>query len=152
MSGFKDQLGDTLFVERYPESPGHRGVDTSIAAAASIKPHVSRIAQDILDHLKTCGANGATYTEVMRDCMLGAPTVSARLRELALAQKIKRSAERRLTPSGHSAAVYLHADITPSPHPDAVGQAAPSGFSQHAPTRSGAATAFIPDDTERKTS
>jgi hypothetical protein len=110
MSSMKDLLGDTLFAERYPQSPGHRGVDTSIAAAASIKPHVSRIAQDILDHLKTCGTHGATYTELMAAMGLGAPTMSARLRELALKNCIRPTECRRPTPSGRAARVYVLAE------------------------------------------
>jgi hypothetical protein len=104
MSAFKDALGDTLF---YPDVPGHRNVSTSIAAAQSMQPHVSRIAQDILDHLETRGAQGATYTELMRDLNLGAPTMSARLRELALKNRIEPTDLRRPTPSGRQARVYI---------------------------------------------
>lgn len=104
MSALKDHyLGDTLAT--YPDVPGHRGVDTSIAAAEFIKPHVSQIAQRIEDYIAG-QPNGATYTEVMEGTGIKAPTVSARMRELAMKYRIVKTDTRRPTPSGCTAAVY----------------------------------------------
>lgn len=107
MSGMKDTLGDTLFADRYPHVPGHRGVDTSVAAAQSIAPHVSQIAQNIENLIRSRGEYGSTYSEVMASLGLGAPTVSARLRELVLHNRITASDLRRPTPSGRLARVYI---------------------------------------------
>jgi hypothetical protein len=98
---------------RYPETPGHRRVSTSVVAAASIEPHVTRLQQRIIDYLAT-RIGGATYTEIMAACDLGAPTVSGRMREMKLWREnnrhsplVRDSGVRRPTPSGRMAQVYV---------------------------------------------
>jgi hypothetical protein len=92
---------------RYPDAPGHRRVDTSVAAARSMWPHFGRLQKKILDHIRGCGPRGAMYTEIMDALKLGAPTVAARLRELRAADAIVRSGKKRKTPSGRFAHVWI---------------------------------------------
>ena len=41
-----------LFTPRYPNSPGHRGVSTSIAAAEAVKPKAATLRAGVLECLK----------------------------------------------------------------------------------------------------
>ena len=95
----------------YPNGPGHRGVPTSIDAAASIRPHLTKLQAKIMTFLRERGTYGATYIEVMTGCSLGAPTVCGRMHELIHAGLIKIADETRATPSGRQARVYIAAEF-----------------------------------------
>lgn len=108
MSRMKEALyGDQPAPFIYNDGPGHRGVSTSVAAAESMRAHVGPIQQRILDYFRVQGTHGCTYAEVMAGCQLGAPTVTARLRELAEARLIKISDKTRNSPSGRACRVYI---------------------------------------------
>lgn len=70
---------------RYPDVPGHRGVDTQIAAAEKIKPCKSRLHKLILAHLNE---RDATRQEIADALGLKLQTVCGRVRELVLAGEL----------------------------------------------------------------
>lgn len=90
---------------RYPASPGHRGVDTSIAAARAIEPDVSRLQRLVLKFLATC-PGGAIRNDVMEGTGLQSSTACARLRELEIDKLVIKSPEKRPGPSGKNCRVY----------------------------------------------
>lgn len=81
-----EQLQPAPFV--YRDGPGHRGVDTSIGAATSIRSDVSRQQNVILAFLHECASRGATYTEVMDGTLLTAGSVCGRMNELVDAKLV----------------------------------------------------------------
>lgn len=78
--------GDTIDLFTYPDTPGHRGVFTQVAAAETIKPCTGRLHKMILAHLIK---GGATRQEIADDLGLKLQTVCGRVRELVLAGSIK---------------------------------------------------------------
>jgi hypothetical protein len=46
--------------ERYPNQPGHRGVDTSIEAANDIAPKIGRLQRMTLEAVQSAGPLGLT--------------------------------------------------------------------------------------------
>lgn len=84
------------YSERYPNSPGHRGVDTSIEAAKRIKPRVPALHSLMIRHIGL----GATNDELSAATGIKNSTVSGRLREMVLLGKIYASDERRAGKSG----------------------------------------------------
>lgn len=92
----------------YPRGPGHRGVDTSIAAANSVKAAVPFMRMRITSFLVDCGSYGAIYTDIANRCRMEVPTVCGRMKELTEDGTVKVSVRRRKTPSGRSARVYVH--------------------------------------------
>lgn len=111
-AGDGDLFGAPASAPRYPHGPGHRGVATSVIAAASMLPHLGAVQQKILDFLTECGARGATYTEIMAGCQLGAPTVCGRMVEL-VAAKLVGIHGTRPSASGRPARVYFAAAFMP---------------------------------------
>lgn len=94
---------------RFPNVPGHaKGSTTSLAAAESMKDHTSRLQQRVLDCI-----SGGPKTAFEVEVAIGhrACSVTARMRELALAGKIQDTGDRRVGPSGRSAKVWR---VTPA--------------------------------------
>lgn len=79
------QLDLVEYLSEYPDTPGHRGVDTQIAAAEKIKPCVSRLHKLILAHLNK---QDATRQEISDALGIKLQTVCGRVRELVLAGEI----------------------------------------------------------------
>lgn len=95
-----DQLGSA-----YPFGAGHRGTDTSRAAAAAITPHLASRQLDVLIVLRRLGR--ATGDEIMAALGVSNPNfVRPRLTELRLLGKIRDTGTRRPTPSGGTAIVW----------------------------------------------
>lgn len=88
---------------RYPETPGHRGVDTSKAAAESIEPHVGRLHRVILRFLRDAPA---IRDEITEGCGLTTQTACGRLRELELRGLVHKAPETRPGRSGRECHVY----------------------------------------------
>jgi hypothetical protein len=85
----------------------HNGTDTSAAAAASMDRHASRLAEEVLGFIRSAG--NATCEEVERGLGMKHQTASARIRELALDDRICDTGSRRRTSSGRMARVYAAA-------------------------------------------
>lgn len=97
--------------DAYPNGPGHRGVDTSIHAAESVRAQAPFMQTRILSYLVDCAGHGAIYTDIMTRCRMTHPTVTARMVELVESGNVRISRRRRKTPSGRKARVYLHKDF-----------------------------------------
>lgn len=100
-------------IGRYPNGPGHRGVDTSVKAAKSVRAQVPFMHTRILSFLVDCGRGGAVYTEIANRCRMPVPTVCGRMKELTQGDDaaVRVSVRRRKTSNGGSARVYVHKDF-----------------------------------------
>jgi hypothetical protein len=83
--------------------------DTSIAAAESIAPKVSKLAARVYRYVCE-SSTGATCWEIEQALCMSHQTASARLRELSLNRCIVDSTERRRTGSGRQAIVWVGTD------------------------------------------
>ena len=90
-------------------------VDTSIAAAESMKPHVGTMRERVLERVRRSGTSGLTCDEAEVSLGLSHQTCSARFRELSKARVIVDSGVRRPTRSGRKAVVYVTLDVYAAP-------------------------------------
>jgi predicted transcriptional regulator len=90
-------------VATYPAVPGHSNPTTSKAAAASMKPEMGRLQRQIFDYI---AARPSTAREVENALTLRAATVTARIREMVLENRLEDSGDKRETPSGRRAIVW----------------------------------------------
>ena len=91
------------------DPPAQRHSATSIVAAKSIKPQLSRLHKLVLDALGK-SRFGETDESLMQITGLPANTLRPRRRELELQGKIKASGETRATISGRQATIWRIAD------------------------------------------
>jgi hypothetical protein len=94
----------------YPHKPGHRGVDTSIAAAAAFAPKQKTHQNVIEGALERAGANGATADDVAEALGEGwnVYKVRPRLPELKHLNRIMDSGQTRESKCGIKSTVYVH--------------------------------------------
>ena len=85
--------------------PYVKGSETSRAAAASMVPFTSTIKERVFDCIASL-VGGATCDEIEAALNLRHQTASARIRELALAKRIKAKGTRK-TRSGRNADVWV---------------------------------------------
>lgn len=108
MGGMKDQLGDRPYGDLfsgYPHTPGYaKNSDTSKAAAARIAGGAGKIRERIYKFVE---GKPSTRDEIAEATGMRIQTVSARARELIMAERIAESAETRLTRAGSPAAVLV---------------------------------------------
>lgn len=111
MTGLKDSaFGDQPAPFVYPSGPGHRGVSTSVKAAASVVAHVGPAQRKILDYLFEQRLSGGIFTEIIDGTGLTAGTVCGRMVELVEAGLVQINGTRP-TPSRRQARVYVHRDF-----------------------------------------
>jgi hypothetical protein len=91
---------------RYPDTPGYSNPTTSKAAADGMKPTAPALRTRIVSELQVRADFGATCDELEQAFDLPHQTVSARIRELALGEKIVDSGNKRPTRSGRAAIVW----------------------------------------------
>jgi len=122
----------------YPHAPGHRGVDTSIAAAADIAPNLGRLQQLAYAAIKAADFVGLTADELAAQLNVDRYTIQPRTSELKLRGMIRDSGLRRKNASGKRAIVWVALTA------DELAELERNGTHQHAPsrdvTRDGAAT------------
>ena len=90
--------------ERYPNVPGHRGIDTSITAAEGIKPKSKILRQTVLDALSDYGP-----MSTLEICMVTNEeysNIQPRTSELKAKGEIEDTGTRRKTPSGKLGIVW----------------------------------------------
>lgn len=92
---------------RYPHTPGHRGVDTSMEAAEAMQPHVGRIQRMVLAAVTDAGEKGLTSEECCGVLGLDRWTVQPRTTELKLKGFIRPSGEKRFNSTGKRARVWV---------------------------------------------
>jgi len=102
MTGYPD-----LFTQVYPDMPGHRGVDTSIAAAEGIAPVTARLQSLALTAIRAAGSGGLTTNELAERLDIVREAVQPRTSELRQMGKIRDSGQRRKNASGKSAIVWV---------------------------------------------
>ena len=90
-----------------PTKPGHRGVDTSIAAAETLAPRLPSIQRQVIAVIKAAGATGATGDEVAAVLGWERFAVRPRTAELRKAGAICDSGQRRANASGRTAIVWI---------------------------------------------
>lgn len=87
----------------YPKPPGHRGVETSVAAAAALEPKLDRIA---IIHV---GMRGLTADELAAHLDMARWSVQPRTTELKCMGHIHGSGRRRFNAPGRHAIVWVSA-------------------------------------------
>lgn len=109
-----------LFDKLRPDPYGGRApsvnTDTSRDAAASIQAVLGPLQLRVLRYIASCGKTGTTCDAAEAALSMRHQTCSARIRELALKDRIVDSGERRRTRSGRTAIVY----VLPEHHPEIV--------------------------------
>lgn len=90
----------------YPNSAGHRGVDTSIEAAASLADKLGNLQRMALAAISSAGARGLTADELAAELGVDRYTIQPRTSELRLKCIISDSGQRRLNASGKRAIVW----------------------------------------------
>ena len=90
----------------YPASPGHRGVDTSRAAANAIALRLGSVQSMVLAVIDAAGAQGATSDEIAANLGWERHSVRPRTAELRKAGSIRDSCQRRTNASGRAAIVW----------------------------------------------
>jgi hypothetical protein len=93
----------------YPESPGHRGVDTSFAAAADLEVKLGRLQRMVLAAIREAGWLGLTADELCDRLKLSRWTVQPRTSEMKRKGLIRDSGQRRRNASGKHAIVRMAA-------------------------------------------
>ncbi len=92
--------------ERYPNAPGHRGVDTSIAAAEALAPALGRLQRMALEAIRNAGPHGFTADELTAALKLTRWAVQPRTSELRRKGMIRDSGQRRQNATGKRAIVW----------------------------------------------
>lgn len=92
---------------KYPNSPGHRGVDTSVRAAAAIAPKLGRLQSQTLQAVRSASSNGVTAHELCDRLDMPNTSIQPRLSELRRMGRISDSGRRRRNTSGVSAIVWI---------------------------------------------
>lgn len=93
--------------DRYPAQAGHRGIDTSIAAAAIINPSLPRLQRQVFAMIAQAGASGATCDEIADALGWERFRVRPRTSELRKLRRIVDSGVRRLSQSGVQSIVWI---------------------------------------------
>lgn len=93
--------------ERYPDAPGHRAVDTSIAAADALAPTLGHLQRKTLEAIRNAGSQGHTAEELTAVLKLERWTVQPRTSELRRKGMIYDSGQRRQNVTGKRAIVWI---------------------------------------------
>jgi len=96
----------------YAGTPPHRGVETSIEAAVSMMPAISKLQERVLDFIRGKGPDGATDDEIATGLGMFLYTAAPRRRELVLLELVAYSGRHRPTSRGNPARVWVAAEPT----------------------------------------
>lgn len=94
-------------MDTYPDAPGHRKVDTSIAAAISLAPNLGRLQQLALDAIREAGWLGHTADELAARLEMDRYSIQPRTSELRRKGLIRDSGQRRPNATGKQAIVWV---------------------------------------------
>jgi hypothetical protein len=94
----------------YPATPGHRGVDTSIAAAEMVAGIAGPLRRMVYRTVHEAGPRGLTTDEIAAALRMPRYSVQPRTTELKYDRRIRDSGRRRPNASGCRAIVWV-ADI-----------------------------------------
>jgi hypothetical protein len=90
----------------YPDTPGHRGVDTSIEAADAIAPHSGRLERMVLFAIREVGDSGLTSEELADRLAIDFGSVQPRTSELRRKGLIEDRGARRPNRKGRRTIVW----------------------------------------------
>lgn len=107
MSGTELNLFKLERAARYPVSPGHRGIETSIEAAEATAPKVGRLQRMTLAAITSACWNGLTADEASMTCGMDRWSIRPRLSELRVKGLIVDSGLRRPNVTGKRAIVWV---------------------------------------------
>jgi hypothetical protein len=93
----------------YPDAPGHRQVDTSIAAAAALTPKLGRLQRLAAAAIRGAGTHGLMADEVAARLELDRWSIQPRTSELRRKGVIRDSGKRRPNSTGKRAIVWIAA-------------------------------------------
>jgi hypothetical protein len=93
----------------YPNTPGHRGIDTSIAAAEALAPKVGRLQRMALNAIREAGWVGLTADELAACLGLDRYSIQPRTTELKRMGLVRDSGLRRSNATGKQAIVWVAA-------------------------------------------
>ncbi len=91
----------------YPSVPGHRGVDTSAAAAASLTSSLGYLQAKVLRAIADAASRGLTTNELADALRIDRGSVQPRTSELRAKGRIRDSRQRRLNANGKKAIVWV---------------------------------------------
>lgn len=91
----------------YPDSPGHRHVETSIAAAQALAPKLERLQRMAAKAIHDAGEHGLTADELAARLELDRWSIQPRTSELRLKGVIRDSGQRRPNKTGKLAIVWV---------------------------------------------
>ena len=91
----------------YPDAPGHRNVETSIAAADALAPKLGRLQQMAQAAIRDAGANGLTADELAARLELDRWSIQPRTSELKRKGLIRDGGQRRPNTTGKQAIVWI---------------------------------------------
>jgi hypothetical protein len=106
-------MSEIYNADRYPDTPGHRGVDTSIAAADAIAPKCGRLQKLALDAILTRRALGRTVEETSQATGVDERSIQPRISELRVRRLIVDSGHRRRNSTGKRAIVWVGVEYGP---------------------------------------
>jgi hypothetical protein len=89
------------------QPPHQRGSATSEAAAVAIEPRSGTLRRMVLEHLRACGAQGATDDEIQHALDMNPSTQRPRRIELVNSGLVKETSRTRRTRSGRMATVWV---------------------------------------------
>ena len=93
----------------YPDAPGHRNVDTSIAAANALAPKLGRLQRMAEAAIREAGAHGLTADELAARLDMDRWSIQPRTSELRRKGRIRDSGTRRPNSTGKRAIVWVSA-------------------------------------------
>lgn len=93
----------------YPDAPGHRNVDTSVAAANALAPKLGRLQRMALEAIKNAGWRGHTADELAAALEMDRWSIQPRTSELRRKGLIRDSGQRRPNSTGKMAIVWTAA-------------------------------------------
>lgn len=91
----------------YPDGPGHRNVDTSIAAANELAPKLGRLQKMAGTAIRAAGQRGLTADELAEQLDMDRYSIQPRTSELRRKGFIRDSGRRRKNASGKMAIVWV---------------------------------------------
>ena len=106
MSGAARDLFGHVEPDRYPDAPGHRGIETSIAAAEAIASSAPVIRERVLRAISDAGPSGLTVIEFCNRTGVDRMGAQPRFSELRKERRIIDSGLRRKNPSGVNAIAW----------------------------------------------
>lgn len=91
----------------YPDAPGHRNVETSIAAANALAPKLGRLQRLAHETIRAAGWLGLTADELAKRLEMDRYSIQPRTSELKRKGLIRDSGQRRPNATGKQAIVWV---------------------------------------------